>query len=42
MTPCVRAIQASTGLVHRVTTVAAMPPGEWLGSEADEGRAKLR
>jgi hypothetical protein len=22
--------------------VAAMPPGEWLGSEADEGRAKLR
>jgi hypothetical protein len=27
---------------HRVTTVAAMPPGEWLGSEADEGRAKLR
>ena len=19
-----------------------MPPGEWLGSEADEGRAKLR
>ena len=42
MKPCVRAIQASTGLVHRVTTVAAMPPGEWLGSEADEGRAKLR
>jgi hypothetical protein len=42
MTPCVRAIQASTGLVHRVTTVAAIPPGEWLGSEADEGRAKLR
>jgi hypothetical protein len=24
------------------TDVAAMPPGEWLGSEADDGRAKLR
>ena len=22
--------------------MATMPPGEWLGSEADEGRAKLR
>jgi hypothetical protein len=76
MKPCVRAIQASTGLVYSsssggstvdppfvsvtthtvvsmtahtivsVTThtidVATVPPGGWLGSGADEGRAKLR
>jgi hypothetical protein len=46
MTPCVRAIQTSTGSVYRVTvtnsSVATVLAGEWLGSSADEGRAKLR
>ena len=60
MRSCVRAIQASTGLVHRVTSaptltdqtgrterpgqiqLATVLAGEWLGSRADDGRAKLR
>ena len=43
MRPCVRAIQASTGPIQwDPTDVATVPPGEWLGSSADEGRAKLR
>ena len=60
MRSCVRAIQASTGLVqsgqvrpqHTATAVtvpycpksimATVLAGEWLGSRADEGRAKLR
>lgn len=48
MKPCVRAIQALTGPVHRgpdyhrFIIVATVPRGEWLGSRADKGRAKLR
>lgn len=48
MKPYVRAIQALTGPVHRgpdyiiEIIVATVPRGEWLGSSADEGRAKLR
>jgi hypothetical protein len=46
MRPCVRAIQTLTGPDFIGFTVssllATVPAGGWLGSDADEGRAKLR